>query len=111
MIWALLVRGARKPSTGCGRNIRKRARKRRRLGSSENSAMRLRPEHRNHVWSYDFVYDRTEDGRQLKFFPVLNEYTRESLVLETEDGRGCGAGVPDGASRASSATRVHGRGR
>ena len=42
------------------------------------------PEHRNHVWSYDFVFDRTEDGRQLKLMPVLDEHTRESLALEVE---------------------------
>ena len=92
MIWALLVREGWRVNRKrvhrlwkeAGWQIRKRARKRRRLGSSENSAMRLRPEHRNHVWSYDFVYDRTEDGRQLKFFPVLDEYTRESLVLEVD---------------------------
>ncbi len=36
------------------------------------------------LWSYDFVLDRTEDGRLLKFMPVLDEYTRESLALEVE---------------------------
>ena len=48
------------------------------------AARSFEPEHRNHVWSYDFVFDRTEDGRQLKFMPVLDEHTRESLALEVE---------------------------
>ena len=39
---------------------------------------------RGHVWSYEFVFDRTEDGRQLKFLPILDEFTRESLSIEVE---------------------------
>ena len=57
-------------------------RKKRRLGSSDNSVARRKAEHINHVWSYDFVMDQTENGRQLKFLPVLDEYTRECLTLE-----------------------------
>jgi len=67
-----------------GWQIYRKAKKKRRLGSSENGCTQLRAEHRNHVWSYDFVFDRTEDGRQLKFMPLLDEYTRESLALEVE---------------------------
>src|SRR5690606_2473600 len=51
--------------------------KRRRLGSSENGAERLRAERRNHVWSYDFTMDQTADGRRLKFLAVVDEHTRE----------------------------------
>ncbi len=59
--------------------------KRRRLsGSSENGCTRRRAEHRDHVWSYDFVMDRTEDGRTLKMMPIVDEYTRECLVLKVE---------------------------
>jgi len=36
----------------------------------------------NHVWSYDFVSDRTADGRKLKILAVVDEYTRECLALE-----------------------------
>ena len=67
-----------------GWQIRRKAEKKRRLGSSENACTQHRAERRNHVWSYDFVFDRTEDGRRLKFMPVLDEYTRESLALEVE---------------------------
>jgi transposase InsO family protein len=60
-------------------------RKRRRLtGSSENSCTRRRAEHTNHVWSYDFAMDATEDGRRLKVMPVVDEYSRECLALEME---------------------------
>jgi putative transposase len=58
--------------------------KRRRLGSSENGCSRRRAEHVNHVWSYDFAMDATEDSQRLKVMPIVDEYTRECLVLETE---------------------------
>lgn len=67
-----------------GWQIRNKAKKKRRLGSSENGIVLRRPERKNHVWSYDFVFDRTEDGRQLKFLPILDEYTREDLALEVD---------------------------
>ncbi len=58
-------------------------RKCRRLpGSSVNSCVRHKATHRDHVWSYDFVADRTEDGRQLKLLVVIDEFTRECLALE-----------------------------
>jgi putative transposase len=38
----------------------------------------------NHVWSYDFLVDRTEDGRQLKLLAVIDEYTRECLSIEVD---------------------------
>lgn len=63
--------------------VPKKQRKRRRLpGLSRNSCVRHRPMHRNHVWSYDFVVDRTEDGRQLKLLVVIDEFTRECLAVE-----------------------------
>jgi putative transposase len=61
-------------------------RKRRRLleGTSENGCTRRGAEHKDHVWSYDFVMDLTEDGRRLKMMPVVDEYTRECLSIEVE---------------------------
>ena len=44
--------------------------------------MRLRPEHKDHVWTWDFVFDRTANGRVLKWFSVVDEHTRECLALE-----------------------------
>lgn len=67
-----------------GWQIPRKAKKRRRRGSSENACGLLRATHRNHVWSYDFVYDRTERGRQLKFLPIADEYTRECHALEVD---------------------------
>jgi transposase InsO family protein len=61
-----------------------RERKRRRLGSSENSCTRRRAEYIDHVWSYDFAMDATEDARRLKIMPVVDEYSRECLALEME---------------------------
>ena len=61
---------------------RKQHRRGRFSGGSENSCVRHRAEHKDHVWSYDFVSDRTEDGRQLRLLVVVDEYTRECLALE-----------------------------
>jgi len=63
--------------------VPRKQRKRRRLpGNSENSCIRHKAMHRNHVWSYDFLADRTEDGRQLKLLVVIDEFTRECLAIE-----------------------------
>lgn len=67
-----------------GLKVPKKQRKKRRLGCSDNSCVRKRAEYINHVWSYDFVKDQTEDGRPLKMLPVLDEYTRESLTIDVE---------------------------
>ena len=62
----------------------KKVRKRRRMGDSENATTRKRANHVNHVWSYDFAMDQTEDGRRLKVMPVVDEYSRECLALQME---------------------------
>jgi putative transposase len=60
-------------------------RKRKRLsGTSENGCTRRRAEHKDHVWSYDFVMDATENGYRLKIMPVVDEYSRECLSIEVE---------------------------
>jgi len=56
--------------------------KRRRLWFNDASLVRLRPERKNHVWSYDFVFDRTNDGRSLKMLNIIDEYTRECLAIK-----------------------------
>jgi putative transposase len=55
--------------------------KRGRLWLNDGACVRLRPTHRNHVWSYDFVADRTQDGRAIKILTVIDEYSRESLAI------------------------------
>ena len=58
--------------------------KRRRLpGHSGNSCVHRRATHRNHVWTYDFLTERTEDGRQFKLLVVLDEFTREAEVVRS----------------------------
>jgi putative transposase len=51
-------------------------------GSSDNSCTVKKAEYINHVWTYDFMSDQTEDGRSLKLLTVLDEFTRESLTIE-----------------------------
>ena len=55
--------------------------KRGRLWLNDGSCIRLRPEHKDHVWSYDFVAARTSDGRGFRILAILDEYTRECLAL------------------------------
>ena len=56
--------------------------KRGRLWFADGSCIRKRPEYRNHVWSYDFVQDRTHDGRKLRMLTVIDEFTRECLAIK-----------------------------
>ena len=67
-----------------GLKVPKKQRKRGRLWLTDGSCLRMRPEHRNHVWSYDFVSDRTVDGRPLKMLTVIDEYTRECLAIDVK---------------------------
>ena len=55
--------------------------KRRRLWLNDGSCIRLRPSRRNHVWAYDFVQDRTHDGRTFRMLTVIDEFTRECLAI------------------------------
>ena len=55
--------------------------KRGRLWLNDGSCIRLRPEHKNHVWSYDFVMARTADGKVFRMLNIIDEYTRECLAI------------------------------
>ena len=55
--------------------------KRKRLWLNAGSCIRLRAEHPNHVWSYDFVEDRTHDGRKYRMLNVIDEFSRECLAI------------------------------
>ena len=55
--------------------------KRGRLWLNDGSCVRLRPQRPNHVWSYDFVQDRTQDGRAFRMLVVLDEFTRRCLAI------------------------------
>ena len=55
--------------------------KRGRLWLNDGSCVRLQPEHPNHVWSYDFVEDRTHDGRKYRMLNIIDEFTRECIAI------------------------------
>lgn len=48
---------------------------------NDGSCVRLRPEHPNHVWASDFVQDRIHDGRLFRIFNIIDEFTKEALVI------------------------------
>jgi putative transposase len=64
-----------------GLKVPKKQPKRGRLWLNDGSCIRLRPEHKDHVWSYDFVTARTTDGRAFKMLTLIDEYTRECLAI------------------------------
>jgi transposase InsO family protein len=56
--------------------------KRARLWLSDGSCIRLRPEYKDHVWSYDFMEERTADGRKFRTLNIIDEFSRECLVIK-----------------------------
>ena len=64
-----------------GLKVPQRQAKRKRLWLNDGSCIRLRPMHRNHVWTYDFVHERTNGGRGFRLLTILDEYTRECLAI------------------------------
>ena len=56
--------------------------KRQRLWLADGSCVRLRPSYKDHVWSYDFVADRTSDGRAIRMLTLIDEHTRECLAID-----------------------------
>ena len=64
-----------------GPKVPQKQRQRGRLWLNDGSCIRLRPERRNHVWSYDFVEAQTHDGRKLRLMTLIDEYTRECLAI------------------------------
>ena len=65
-----------------GLQVPRRTHKRPRGGDAQNACTRKKALYPNHVWTYDFLFDQTEDGRRLKILPVVDEFTRECLTLE-----------------------------
>lgn len=91
-IWALLRREGWKVNRKRiyrlwreeGFKVPKRTRKKRHLGHSGNSCVRRKAEHKDHVWCWDFIHDRTTGGQPLKWLAITDEYTRECLALEVD---------------------------
>ena len=67
-----------------GLKVPKKQPKRGRLWLNDGSCIRLRPEHKDHVWSYDFMEDRTSDGRKFRILNIIDEYTRECMQTRVE---------------------------
>ena len=55
-----------------------------RLWLNDGSCIRLRPERRDHVWSYDFVHCRTDDGKAFRLLNILDEFSRECLTIRVK---------------------------
>ncbi len=64
-----------------GLKVPKKQPKRRRLWLNDGSCIRLRPQFKDHVWSYDFVIARTTDGRAFRILNIIDEYSRECLAI------------------------------
>lgn len=58
--------------------------KRGRLWLNDGSCIRLKPEHKDHVWSYDFVHHRTDDGRAFRTLNILDGFSRECLEIRVK---------------------------
>jgi putative transposase len=88
-IWALLKRQGWNIGVGRveriwrreGLKVPQKQAKRGRLWLNDGSCIRLRAERPGHVWSYDFVMDRTHDGKAFRMLTVIDEFTRESLAI------------------------------
>ena len=62
--------------------VPKKQPKRGRLWLNDESCIRLRPEHKDHVWSYDFMVERTGNGRAFRIFNIIDESSRECLRIK-----------------------------
>ena len=67
-----------------GLKVPQKQRKKGRLWLNDGSCIRLRPERSNHVWSYDFVQDRTHDGRIYRTLNIIDEFTKEALMIRVD---------------------------
>lgn len=65
-----------------GLKVPKKQPKRGRLWLNDDSCVRQRAEYPNHLWSYDFAFERTHDGRRVRILAIIDEYTRECLALD-----------------------------
>tara|TARA_R110002095_G_C4217252_1_gene236670 strand:- start:91 stop:858 length:768 start_codon:yes stop_codon:yes gene_type:complete len=64
-----------------GLKVPRKKQKRKRLGDSSGGILRRKSERMNQVWSMDFIFDRTTNGRAIKILSIIDEYTRECIAL------------------------------
>lgn len=67
-----------------GLQVPQKPKKRRRVLLSAGTYVRLRAERTNHVWSYDFVSDKTHDGKKLKMLTIVDEFSKECLAIRVK---------------------------
>jgi len=67
-----------------GLKVPQRQPKRGRLWFNDGSCVRLRAQYTGHVWSYDFVADRTHDGRAFRMLTVIDEHSRQCLAIHVQ---------------------------
>lgn len=67
-----------------GLKVPKKQPKRKRLWLNDGSCVRLRPTHKNHVWSYDFMAARTDNGKAFRMLNIIDEFTKECLDIAVE---------------------------
>src|SRR6201999_163046 len=67
-----------------GLKVPKKQKPRSRLWLDDGWCVLLRPLHPNHVWSYDFMSARTHGGRSVRILNLIDEYTRECLLIRAE---------------------------
>ena len=80
--WAVNVKRVYRLWRQEGLKVPSKTRKRRGWGTSANACHVRRAEHKDHVWTWDFVFDRTSSGTTLKWLSIMDEHTRESLALK-----------------------------
>ncbi len=80
--WRVNVKRVHRLWKAEGLQIRRKRCKRRRLGDGGNACHRRKALGKDHVWSYDFVSDRTEGGGRLRLLNVVDEFTRECLTID-----------------------------
>jgi len=79
--WTVNVKRVARVRRQEGLKVPQRQPKRGRLWLTDGSCIRFRPEYPNHVWAYDFITDRTHDGRAFRLLTIVDEFTRECLAI------------------------------
>lgn len=82
--WAVNVKRVERIWRQEGLKVPARRPKKGRLWLNDGSCIRLRPEYPNHVWSHDFVEDRTHNGRKFRMLNVIDEFTRECIAIRID---------------------------
>ena len=82
--WAVNLKRVERIWRREGLKVPQKQPKRGRLWLHDGSCVRLRPTQPNHVWSYDFVEDRTHNGRKFRMLNVIDEFSRECLAIRVE---------------------------